>query len=70
MEYYFAYGSNMSSVRLKERAPSSRAVGVAQLPEYVLKFHKRSKDGSGKCNALFTGVATDVVFGVVFEMPE
>jgi gamma-glutamylcyclotransferase (GGCT)/AIG2-like uncharacterized protein YtfP len=29
-----------------------------------------AKTGSGKCNAFHTGVATDVVFGVVFEMPE
>jgi hypothetical protein len=34
----------------------------------MLKFHKRSKDGSGKCNAFRTGSQADYVIGVVFEV--
>ena len=66
---YFAYGSNMSTARMRYRAPSSRFVCIAQLPKYRLRFHKRSKDGSGKCNAIYTGAPADSVFGVVYEIP-
>lgn len=48
---YFAYGSNMSSARLRARVPSCRPIGIAFLPGHELRFHKRSKDGSGKCDA-------------------
>ena len=47
---YFAYGSNMSSQRLKERVPSARALGKAKLPGHSLAWHKIGKDGSGKCD--------------------
>jgi hypothetical protein len=48
---YFAYGSNMETARLRERMPSAKPLGVAKLSGHELRFHKRSKDGSGKCNA-------------------
>lgn len=32
----------------------------------MLRFHKRSRDKSGKCNALATGNSDDVVVGVLF----
>jgi hypothetical protein len=65
---YFAYGSNMATQRLRRRVASAKPLGVARLPAYVLRFHKRSQDGSGKCNAFFTGVEADVVLGVLFEI--
>ena len=37
---YFAYGSNMSLVRLRERVPSAERLGVFILAEYQLRFHK------------------------------
>jgi hypothetical protein len=40
-------------------------VGIAVLNGYDLRWHKRSKDGSGKCNALPS--EGSVVFGVVYE---
>ncbi|MBV6306304.1 gamma-glutamylcyclotransferase [Candidimonas humi] len=49
---YFAYGSNMLSSRLRERCPSARPVGVAELPDHELRWHKRSKDNSGKCDVV------------------
>lgn len=69
---YFAYGSNMLVQRLRshDRAPSAKFLTIAKLPGHVLKFHKRSKDGSGKCNALETGNPLDEVYGVVFEIDE
>ena len=66
---YFAYGSNMSTPRLRYRVPGCRFAFVARLPNYKLCFHKRSKDGSAKCNAFKTAEPTDVVIGVVYEIP-
>ena len=66
--YYFSYGSNMSIRRLVERIPSAKAIGVAKLAGHILKFHKASKDGSGKCDILATDQTDDIVFGVVFEI--
>lgn len=63
---YFAYGSNMSTARLRERMPSCEPIGVATLPGHSLRFHKRSIDGSGKCNAL-AGCDDDEVVGVLFR---
>jgi hypothetical protein len=63
---YFAYGSNMLTARLRERMPSCRPIGIATLPGYALRFHKRSKDKSGKCNAFATG-DDSVVIGVQFS---
>lgn len=63
---YFAYGSNMSTARLRERMPSCKPLGIAILPEYTLRFHKRSTDGSGKCNA-FAGDHDDSVIGILFS---
>jgi cation transport regulator ChaC len=67
---YFAYGSNMSSARLRKRVPNCVVVCVATLEKHALRFHKRSRDGSGKCNAFYTGLETDRVIGVLFEIPE
>ncbi len=66
---YFAYGSNMSSKRLRSRVSSAKMQCIATLTEHQLQFHKRSKkDGSGKCDAFYTGHSTDRVMGIVFEM--
>jgi gamma-glutamylcyclotransferase len=60
----------MSSPRLAGRVPSARALGVATLDGYRLAFHKRSVDGSGKCDALFTGDSEDLMYGVVYRMDQ
>jgi AIG2-like family len=64
---YFAYGSNMSSARLRDSVRTFIVVGVAELPGHLLRFHKRSKDGTAKCNVLATGNPADRVVGVVFR---
>ena len=64
----FAYGSNMLVARMKERAPSSKAVSVGQLVGFELCWNKRSRDGSGKCSVTETGHPTHVVWGVAYEM--
>jgi hypothetical protein len=65
---YFAYGSNMSTARLQARVRSARPAAVCRLPGHLLRFNKVGRDGSGKCDALLTGQATDVVQGVLFEV--
>ena len=65
---YFAYGSNMYAARLRYRVPSCRFRLSAQLLRHRLCFHKRSSDGSGKCNAFATAASKDTVFGVVYGL--
>ncbi len=48
---YFAYGSNMSSHRLRARVPQAVAAGTGSLAGYRLAFVRGAvNDGSGKCN--------------------
>jgi hypothetical protein len=63
---YFAYGSNMSTARLRKRMPSCMPLGIATLSGHELRFHKRSIDGSGKCNAFASGNDNSVT-GVLFS---
>lgn len=65
---YFAYGSNLSSRRLRARVPSACFIDVATLGSHALCFHKAGRDGSAKCDALFTGDPADRVIGVVFRI--
>jgi len=61
----------MSLPRLRDRVPSVERIGVFALEEHSLRFHKISKkDGSGKCDALFTGSPDDHVIGALFEIPD
>lgn len=64
---YFAYGSNMSGPRLAARVQGLRTIGVASLAGHRLAFHKRGRDGSGKCD--IAPAAQGRVWGVVFDMP-
>ena len=66
---YFAYGSNMSTARLTARTPSARVVGRGRLPNHALRWHKRGRDGSGKCDVAFAGArSTAVVWGVLYRI--
>lgn len=67
---YFAYGSNMYTKRLQAaaRCPSAKAIGVAALCNYALKWHKHSKkDGSGKCDVVCEDGSQ--VLGVLYSIP-
>ena len=64
----FAYGSNMPTARLRERCPSATPVGVAVLNGYELRWHKRSIDGSGKCDIVPTASPETRVFGVLYRV--
>jgi hypothetical protein len=63
---YFAYGSNMSTVRTEERVGKVRARGTATLAGHKIAFDKAGADGTGKTN-IVPSKATDV-WGVLFGM--
>lgn len=63
--YIFSYGSNMLMSRITERIDSYKKIGIGYLPKHSLRFHKISKDGSGKADAYYTGKDSDVVWGVI-----
>jgi gamma-glutamylcyclotransferase len=60
----------MSKKRLAARTPSARYVTTATLTRHQLRFHKRSHDGSSKCDAYETGNHSDCIIGVVFEIQD
>ena len=65
---YFAYGSNMSTARIRRRIGSATAVSRAYLPEHRLQFHKKGADGSAKCDIEHTRSRHDAVHGVIFQV--
>ena len=67
---YFAYGSNMSTARLTARTPSARVVGRGRLAGHALRWHKRGRDGSGKCDVVVAGPgsAGSVAWGVLYRI--
>lgn len=64
----FAYGSNMPTARLLERCPSAEPIGVAELKGFELRWHKRSKDGSGKCDIVSSSSPEARVLGVLYQV--
>jgi gamma-glutamylcyclotransferase len=65
---YFAYGSNMSVVRLQSRVPSAVPIGVFKLLGHQLIFHKIGRDFSAKCDAMLTEAKNDYVYGVLYTI--
>ena len=59
----------MLTARLRERCPSAKPIGVGYVGGRVLRWHKVSGDGSGKCD-LAVGSDGDVAYGVTFEIEE
>ena len=66
--YYFGYGSNMLTSRLRTRVPSAEPVLTATLEGHALRFHKQSRDGSGKCTVVPSSVNGARVHGVIFDV--
>lgn len=64
---YFAYGSNLSSQRLRQRI-DVKFVLRAYLVQHDLRFHKAGQDGSAKCDAFETGRDEDRIHGVIYEI--
>jgi len=70
MIYYFAYGSNLHPMRLLERVASAKFLFSTKLLKHKLTFHKKSIDGSSKCNLLETDDLSDFVYGAIYELKE
>ena len=68
MIYYFAYGSNLHPMRLMERVPSAELIGVAKYPNHALTFHKKSNDGSSKCNMFNSDSESDLIYGAIYKL--
>jgi hypothetical protein len=68
MAIYFAYGSNMLSRRLRQRAPSAAVLGAAELRGYALRFRKLGRDGSAKADVVPADGASSIVHGVAFAV--
>ena len=66
--YYFAYGSNMLTTRLKPRCPGAIPLGRADADGSVVEFSKPSIDRSGK--ATLRQAAGGQTTGVLFEIPK
>ena len=66
----FAYGSNMLIKKLRSRCPSAEKIGMCKIKKHNLKFHKVSKDHSGKCDCELTQIEADEVYGVLFRIPK
>ena len=64
--FYFAFGSNLYPLRLQQRVPSCYPLGIAKLADHSLRFHKRGRDDSGKCDVYPETNAQ--VIGVVYRV--
>ncbi|MDZ7753116.1 MAG: gamma-glutamylcyclotransferase family protein [Gammaproteobacteria bacterium] len=65
---YLAYGSNLHPERLRQRTPSARLLGTTSLEGWGLRWHKRSVDGSAKCDVAAAPGGALVVHGAVYAI--
>jgi hypothetical protein len=66
---YFAYGSNMDPVQMRERAPGARALGPARLPGWRLTFTRDSPGWGGGVGHIEPS-GGDEVWGVLWDATE
>ena len=66
LERYFAFGSNLSSTRLRARIGDVVVVGVATLPDHRHLFNKHGNDDTAKGNIEMA--PGEVVIGVLYEI--
>lgn len=62
---YFAYGSNLSPARMRERVAGAEALGAARLDGFRLCLDKCGRDGSGKAN--LREDTAEVVWGALYR---
>ncbi len=67
---YFAYGSNMDLLRLRERAVHPRERRAAVLRGYRLSFNKRSDAAAGEGKANIMAQTGESVEGILLEVTE
>jgi gamma-glutamylcyclotransferase len=66
--YYFAYGSNMLSKRMRSRIPDAEIVGIAFLSSWKFVWDKISKDNSAKANLM--AEQGNKVWGILYRLPD
>lgn len=64
---HFAYGSNLSTARLRARCPSATPIAVGYVAGRQIRFHKQGLDGTGKADAFYTGDCCDILWGVIYR---
>lgn len=64
----FSYGSNMLYNRIAERVKSAKVIGNGYITGHTLRFHKISKDESGKANIYQTDDSKNIVWGVIIQL--
>lgn len=71
-QWYIAYGSNMSSARLRARlGPDAiRAVETGHLEGYELRFNKRAHDGGVYANLAYRGAGHRCPFAAYLLSPD
>ncbi len=67
--YYFAYASNLNKKQMRERAPESKPMFVATLPNYKLVFAGWSRRWRGGIAAILLS-RDDKVLGALYEVSE
>jgi len=67
--YYFAYASNLNKKQMRERAPESKPMFMATLPNYKLVFAGWSRQWKGG-HATIMRSRGDKVLGAIYEVSE
>ena len=67
--YYFAYASNLNKKQMRGRAPESKPMFVATLPNYKLVFAGWSRRWRGGIAAILLS-RDDKVLGAIYEVSE
>ena len=63
---YLAYGSNLHPERIAQRVGEPLAAEAVSLAGWSIRFHKRSRDGSGKCDII--PASGQFVHGVIYTL--
>jgi gamma-glutamylcyclotransferase len=66
---YFAYGSNLSTAQMRERAPGHRVVGLAALRDHRVEFPRYSPRWAGGVLSVKPHRG-DTVWGIVYDVTE
>lgn len=60
----------MSLLRLKARVNSATFIGMCMLKKHDLRFHKKGRDNSSKCDCFETGQESNFILGALFEIDQ
>jgi len=66
--YYFAYGSNLSSLKMNKWSMNVEFVTTARLDNWQFAMNKKGKDGC--CRANIEEKDDEHVWGVIYRIPE